>query len=170
MSVDRNVFRSAVGRYPTGVVVITCIVDGVDHAMTANSFTSVSLDPPLVMFGCEIDSRFHEAIVQTDRWGVSVLTSAADSVATWFAKSGRPLADQFAKVPHTRAESGVLFVNEAGAWMDCKTVSCVTAGDHDVIIGQVENIPLVNQDAHPLVYFDKKFIDLRLGDTPMGHA
>ena len=122
------------------------------------------------MFGCELDSRFHEAIVQTDRWGVSVLTSTAGPVATWFAKSGRPLADQFAEVPHTRTESGVLFVDDASAWLDCTTVSCVTAGDHDVIIGQVEDIPRVNHNAHPLVYFGKKFIDLRPGDTRVGDA
>ena len=65
--VDTAVFRQVMGRYATGVAVVTCVQDGFDHAMTANSFTSVSLEPPLVLVCVENDSRFHEAITAVDR-------------------------------------------------------------------------------------------------------
>ena len=66
-------FRLVMSRFATGVTVVTCVQDGFDHAMTANSFTSVSLEPALVLVCVENDSRFHEAISSVDRWSVSVL-------------------------------------------------------------------------------------------------
>lgn len=75
--VDPGRFRTAFGRFATGVSVVTCLVDGSDHAMTANSLTSVSLAPPLVLVCVERETRFHEAILTAGHWGVSVLGAQA---------------------------------------------------------------------------------------------
>ena len=85
-------FREAVSRFATGITVVTCVVDGVDHAMTANAFASVSLDPLLVLVCVERESRFHEAIAATHAWGVSILPADAEPTARWLATKGRPLA------------------------------------------------------------------------------
>ncbi|MDH4016127.1 MAG: flavin reductase family protein, partial [Actinomycetota bacterium] len=84
-------FRRATGRYATGIAVITTRADGLDHAMTANSFTSVSLDPLLALVCVERDSRFHSAVLAAGTWAVSFLPEGQEATARWFATRGRPL-------------------------------------------------------------------------------
>lgn len=99
-------FRDTMARFATGVTVVTCVQDGFDHAMTANSFTSVSLDPPLVLVSVEDDSRFHEALSAVGTWAVSVLAEHQKGRASWFATRGRPLVAQFDAARPTGASSG----------------------------------------------------------------
>lgn len=146
-------FRRTVGRYATGVTVITTVLDGVDHAMTSNSFTSVSLDPLLVLFCAERDARFHEAVLEAGVWGVSILTRDARRHAQWFATRGRPLIGQFGAAPHHRGTSGVPLLDEAIAWLECRTVAVHGAGDHDVIVGEVTHLPELPDLQDPLVYW-----------------
>ena len=150
---DPDLFRRAVGRYATGVTVVSTVADGLDHAMTANSFTSVSLDPLLVLVCVERDSRFHEAVLSAGLWGVSVLAEAAGRHARWFATRGRPLVGQFAQVPHHRGVTGAALLDESVAWLECRTTSVHEAGDHDILVGEVLAIPAVNREAAPLVYW-----------------
>src|SRR3989441_9653732 len=87
-SVDSRAFRNALGRFATGVTVVTtAVTDGV-HGMTANAFTSVSLDPPLVLISVGKQARMHAHILQTTRFGVSVLSQ--DQVAVAWSFAGRP--------------------------------------------------------------------------------
>src|SRR2546427_10220698 len=87
-SVDSRAFRNALGRFATGVTVVTtAVADGV-HGMTANAFTSVSLDPPLVLISVGKQARMHAHILQTTRFGVSVLSQ--DQVAVAWSFAGRP--------------------------------------------------------------------------------
>ena len=73
LDLDAQALRTVAGRYATGVAIVTAVAEGVDHAMTTNSFASLSLDPLLVLFCVERSSRFHEAIKLTDNFAVSVL-------------------------------------------------------------------------------------------------
>ena len=102
--------------------------------MTANSFTSVSLDPLLVLVCIERDSRFHDAMSQTDSWGVSILTRSAEATARWLATKGRPLENQLAagrallRADYwSRVDCG--FIGHLGV----RTVATYPAGDHDVV-------------------------------------
>lgn len=151
--VDADRFRQAVGRYATGVTVVSTVADGLDHAMTANSFTSVSLDPLLVLVCVERDSRFHEAVLSAGFWGVSVLAEPAGRHARWFATRGRPLVGQFSQVPHHRGTTGAALLDEAVSWLECRTTDVRAAGDHDILVGEVVAIPPVNREARPLVYW-----------------
>ena len=90
--VDPQAFRAVVSRFTTGVTVLTARHGGIDHAMTANAFTSVSLDPVLVLVCVEQEARFSEAILAAGEWGVSILDASARSASTWLAERGRPLA------------------------------------------------------------------------------
>ena len=81
---------------------VTTRADGVDHAMTANSFTSVSLDPLLALVCVERDSRFHSAVLAAGTWAVSFLPEGQEATARWFATRGRPLDGQFDQVPTRR--------------------------------------------------------------------
>jgi flavin reductase (DIM6/NTAB) family NADH-FMN oxidoreductase RutF len=164
---DTAAFRQVMGRYATGVAVVTCVQDGFDHAMTANSFTSVSLDPPLVLVCVENDSRFHEAITAVDSWAVSVLTEGQRGRARWFATRGRPLVGQFDATPTRRSPlSGALLLDDALATVECRTVAVHPAGDHDIVVGEVLALDLARPDAEPLLYFASDFRTLDAGTNP----
>jgi len=136
--VDEDAFRSAVGRLPAGVAVVTLRLRGLDHAMTASAVASVSLEPPLVLFCVHADARFREALDEVGTWAVSVLADDQASVADWLASPGRPAIDQLARVPHRAAPvSGAAWVDGAAAWFDCRTSAIHRAGDHDVVVGTV---------------------------------
>lgn len=160
-------FRAAMRRFPSGVTVITCRVDGVDHAMTASAFAAVSLDPPLVLVCVNRSARFAEAIASTDRWGVSILQEGAEPAARWFATSGRELVGQLDRVPHARGASGVALLDASLAHLECTTRDVVPAGDHDVVIGAVGSVVLLDhpRDGLPLVYWagDYRRLDREAG-------
>ena len=133
-------FRRAVSRYATGIAIVTTVTDGTDHAMTANSFTSVSLDPLLALVCVERDSRFHDAVLASGAWAVSFLPEGGEETARWFAKRGRPLAGQFAGHPTHRAVNGCVLLDRSLAGLELRTQQVVPAGDHDIVIGEVTAI------------------------------
>lgn len=170
---DPAAFRRAVARYATGIAVVTTRVDGVDHAMTANSFTSVSLDPLLALVCVERDSRFHDAVLAAGVWAVGFLPAGSADLARWFATRGRPLAGQFDRVATRRGANGCLLLADALAGLELTTAQVVPAGDHDILLGAVSAIhdPAAPRSAapgasaaqpqrDPTVYFASQFRDL----------
>jgi flavin reductase (DIM6/NTAB) family NADH-FMN oxidoreductase RutF len=99
---DAGAFRRAAGRFPTGIVVVATSVQGTGHAMTVSAFTSVSLDPLLVLFCAEKIARFHDAVLAAGIWSVSVLDEEAEKAARWLATRGRPLDGQLDMIAHHR--------------------------------------------------------------------
>src|ERR1700710_1785832 len=97
---DPSAYRRAMGRFATGVTVVTARAGDIDHAMTANTFTSVSLEPLLVLICVEREARFHDAVIEAGQWGVSVLDGSARAVSEWLATRGRPLHGQLDRAPH----------------------------------------------------------------------
>lgn len=150
-------FRRVASLYATGIAIVTTVADGVDHAMTANSFTSVSLDPLLALICAERDSRFHPAVCSAGIWSVSFLPEGADATARWFATRGRPLVGQFDNLAHRRAANGCLLLTDAVAALELRTDQVVSAGDHDVLIAEVTAVHVPQTAARPLVYFGSQF-------------
>lgn len=152
---DPERFRRAVGRFATGVCVVTSRLGRHDHAMTANAFMSVSLDPLLVAVSIAEDTRFLEAVVETGTWGVSVLDEAQRPAARWLATPGRPVVDQLAQVPHHRGPAtGVALLLGALTSMECRTQQVHPAGDHHLVVGEVVGLELPGGPGAPLVYYD----------------
>ncbi|MBW8481462.1 flavin reductase family protein [Actinomadura sp. PM05-2] len=150
---DGRLFREVTGAFATGVTVVTTVADGVDHAMTVNSFSSVSLDPPLVMFCAERTGRFHAAVLAAGFWAVSVLGTGHREASDWFAAPGRPLDDQLDGWPTVRgAETGAPLLAGALAALECRTRQVHEAGDHSIVVGQVLSLDLPDPDAEPLVF------------------
>ncbi len=145
-------FRRAMGTFATGVGVVTCVSDGQDHAMTANAIASVSLLPPLLLVAVDRATRFWEAVTQQQFWAVSVLAHGGRDSAAWLATSGRPLQGQLDRVPHRRSERGIALLDQSLAWLECRTHQTVSAGDHDILIGQVERVTQ-GPDGDALVYW-----------------
>jgi flavin reductase (DIM6/NTAB) family NADH-FMN oxidoreductase RutF len=156
--IDPVQFRTALGRFATGVTVVTCRVDGADHAMTANSLTSVSLEPPLVLVCVERETRFHEAILTATHWGVSVLGANARGAATWLATRGRPLAGQLDPVAHRRSSlTGVALLDEALAWFEVRTTAVHDGGDHRIVVGEVVGLTLAEDPPPALTFFRGRY-------------
>ena len=154
-------FRRATSRYATGIAIVSTVDEGIDHAMTANSFTSVSLDPLLALVCVERDSRFHAAVLAAGRWAVSFLPSAGgEQTARWFATRGRPLAGQFDTVRTHRGANGCLLLADSLAGLELTTDQVITAGDHDILIGAVTDVHDPLDGVDPTVYFASRFREL----------
>ncbi|WP_446664593.1 flavin reductase family protein [Flexivirga sp. B27] len=152
-SVTPRALRDAMGCLATGVCVITTFSAGHDVAMTANSVTSVSLDPPLVLVCIAKTARFHEAILQSGRWGISILDAGSHELSTAFAVPGRDAADQLANVRFDRGpETDVALLTSSVAQLECLTNAVHPAGDHDIVIGEVKSLAHVGPGKHPLLF------------------
>lgn len=135
---DPTDFRSAMKRLPSGVTILTTHRDGADHAMTADSFVSVSLDPVLVLVCIQRTSRFCEAVLTTRLFGVSVLAGDQEDLSRWFATRGRPLAGQLDQTPYSRgAHTGAALLDGALAHVECRVSEVHAAGDHVIVVAEV---------------------------------
>jgi flavin reductase (DIM6/NTAB) family NADH-FMN oxidoreductase RutF len=154
--VDRDAYRRAVGRFATGIAVVTTRLDGIDHAMTVNSFASVSLDPLLALFCAEKIARFHDAVLAAGVWGVSVLPDTAEDVSRFFAHRGRPLEGQLDGRPHHRGGLGVALLDDALATLECRTAAVHDAGDHSIVVGAVV-AAVTPAEGSPLLYHEGRY-------------
>ncbi len=151
-SVDVAAFRRAVGHFAAGVTVVTTRVGNVDHAMTASAFTSVSLDPVLVLVCADKEARFRDAVLESGTWGVSILSVADRHAAEWFAMKGRPLIGQMDRYPHHRDLTGAPLLDGAVSWLECRTHAVYDGGDHDIVVGAVLSAAEGDRDGVPLVH------------------
>jgi flavin reductase (DIM6/NTAB) family NADH-FMN oxidoreductase RutF len=162
-------FRRAAGFLANGITVVTTRLGDVDHAMTANSFTTVSLSPVLVLVCAERGTRFLDAVLESGSWAVSILDGTAREAAVWFATKGRPLESQLDHVPHRRGErTGAALLDDALAWLECETTATHDGGDHVIVVGQVLSVELpATLDAGakgPLVYYRGGYSSLHDAD------
>ncbi|MDO5699404.1 MAG: flavin reductase family protein [Dermatophilus congolensis] len=153
LTLPRDEFRQAMSRFATGVTVLTTHDGRLDHAMTANSITSVSLEPPLVLACIHNESRFLEAVREAKVWAVHVLASTQRPAADWLAVHGRPAHGQLDRVPHRRSESGVALLEEASATLECSTWQEYPGGDHAILVGRVETVHLPERVGEALLYY-----------------
>lgn len=157
-ALDALEYRRVVGRFATGVTVVTAVLDGEHHAMTCNSFTSVSLEPVLVLFCPEKVARFHDVVLEAGAWAVSVLGQDQQDASRHFARRGRTLEDQFAGIAHTHGPlTGAAVLDGALASLECRTVSTADAGDHTVVIGEVLGLGVPDPQAAPLLYYEGRY-------------
>ncbi|WP_189936842.1 flavin reductase family protein [Streptomyces sulfonofaciens] len=136
---------------------------GEDAGMTATSFMSVSLEPPLVLVSVRNGSRMDDLLAEQPLWAVSLLAEGQRQIAGRFAMRGR-LSDRllFQDVAHTRGEfSGAPLVDGALATLECRTRQRVTAGDHTLVIGLVLATALPRPEGTPLAYFRGRYRHLK---------
>jgi flavin reductase (DIM6/NTAB) family NADH-FMN oxidoreductase RutF len=137
-SIDSGEFRTALGRFASGITIMSTLQDGVAHAMTANAFTSVSLDPPLVLVCVDKGVRMHDAVLDCGYWAVSVLADGHRDIAERFAKSGRDLYSQFDGIgTRPGPKTGCPLIEEALSWLECRTWATYEGGDHTIVVGEV---------------------------------
>jgi flavin reductase (DIM6/NTAB) family NADH-FMN oxidoreductase RutF len=164
--VDRAAFRRAASSFASGIVVVTTSLEGVSHAMTVTAFTAVSLEPLLVLMCAEKVARFHDAVMATGIWAVSVLGEDAEKTAAWLATRGRQLAGQLDAIRHHAGPlTGAPILDDALAAMECRTTATYDGGDHSIVLGEVIGVTEPRPGA-PLLHWASRYH--RLGGLPGG--
>lgn len=149
--IDGSEFRRVMGHFSTGVAIVTSRREaGSPCGLTVNAFASVSLEPPLVLVCVEHGADSHRCIQESGVYAVNVLgEERGESLARRFATWG--VEDKFRGVAYREEETGSPVLEAALAWVDCRVVQAVEAGDHTIFVGEV-----LGADAHegrPLVYY-----------------
>jgi len=150
--VDRRAFRSALGRFTTGVIVVTAGSRRAPHAMTANAFMSGSLDPPLVVVSVGRTARMHQRLASVRRFGISILDRDQEAASRHFA--GQEVAG-FA--PAFGELAGVVVLAQAAVLMAASIEHRYACGDHTLVVGRVEAIAVIEEAAPPLVYYGGRY-------------
>lgn len=166
-------FRHAASRFPTGVTVLSTVVDGEPYGMTVNSFASISIDPLLVLVSVNNNSRTYEQVERSGVFAVTVLGTGQQQVARWFANSARPTgAGAFADIPwwpapHSRSP----ILAEGISYFDCVVDRVHVVGDHTMVIGAVRAFDVLS-DRPPLLFVQSRFAQFaRQGlSTPERHG
>lgn len=155
-AVDPSHFRNVLGHFASGVVIITSGSEGTPVGMTAQSFSSVSLDPPLVLFCAANSSTTWPKLRAMGRFCVNVLGQHQEDVSRGFARSG---VDKFAGVDWTWSERGNPLITDSLAYIECSLGEVHAAGDHEIVVGRVEQLWL-DHPGHPLLFFKGEFRQL----------
>ena len=146
---DSAAYRTVLGHFATGVVLVTAVDGDEPVGMACNSFTSVSLDPPLVLFCAAKSSTTWPRIQAAGKRAANFLDDDGEEICRLFAQKG---ADRFARVSYTPGRSGAPILEDALAYVDCETIAEHDAGDHVIVVGSV--VELGHQtEGKPLVFY-----------------
>ena len=154
-------FRDAMGAFATGINVITTTSGEVMYGMTASAFSSVSLDPPLILICIGITSEGSEVIRANGVFAVNVLSADQEPLSRFFASKDRPRGrDAFRGVDHYTAVTGSPLLEGAAAHLDCRLAETHEAGDHLIFIGEVLALE-VEPEKEPLLFHGGKYALLK---------
>jgi flavin reductase (DIM6/NTAB) family NADH-FMN oxidoreductase RutF len=161
-AVDGAGFRRVAGQFASGIMIVTTRLDGVDHAMTVTAFASVSLEPPRVLFCAEKIARFHDAVLATGIWALSVLDEDGEKTAQWLATRGRPLDGQLAGIAHHPGpQTGSPVLDDALGAIECRTTAVHDGGDHAIVVGEVIGVIGPPPGRRPLIHYDGRYRALK---------
>ncbi|GAA3388133.1 flavin reductase family protein [Cryptosporangium minutisporangium] len=150
---DQQRLRQVFGTFPSGVVAVAALVSAAPVGLVASSFTSVSLDPPLVSFCIAHTSTTWPTLRTAPRLGVSILSGAQE-------RAGRQLAgraaDRFADLSWRTTEDGAVLLEQASGWFETSIEQEVRAGDHDIVVLRVRDLD-AHHDVTPLVFHASQF-------------
>ncbi len=146
---DAAAIRTVVGHYATGVAIITALDGDEPVGMACNSFTSVSLDPALVLFCAAKSSSTWPRIQAAQKWAANILEEDGEEICRLFAQKG---ADRFAHLSYTTGRTGAPLLDQAIAFVDCETVAEHDAGDHVIVVGRALELGYASE-GKPLLFY-----------------
>ena len=155
MAFDPMLQRQIMGRFATGVTVVTTRYGDQISGMTANAVMSLSLDPPLIVVSVDRQSNMHGHLTQGQCYAINVLRHDQEEISRRFAKPG---PKDFSGIELTVAETGAPIFVDALAYVDCRVVDVAAAGDHDMFIG--EPIGGETYDGQPLIFYSGQYAQL----------
>lgn len=146
---DSDTFRSVLGRFASGVTILTARDDaGRDHGMTVSAFCSISLQPPLVLACIDHAASMHALLLTHPRFGVNILSSSQEAYSRRFADEAD---DRFDGIAYRRGDSGVVLLEDALAHLECRVAAHHDAGDHTLFVAEVERAE--PREGRPLLYY-----------------
>jgi flavin reductase (DIM6/NTAB) family NADH-FMN oxidoreductase RutF len=155
--VDPDTFRSVLGRFATGVTVITTVDPaGRDHGMTVSAFCSLSLEPPMVLVCIDRGATMHDRLVEGTPFVVNVLAAGQEPLSRRFA-SGNP-DDRFVGIGFGRSAGGAALLDDVLAWLECRVAARHPGGDHTIVVGQVDRAG--SRQERPLLYYRSGYATL----------
>ena len=157
MDFDSLLYRRVLGQFATGVTVVTTIT-GSDEpwAMTANSFTSISLDPPIVLVSVSRGITTNDAIRASGVFAVNILRAEQIELARRYSRRERP-PKQFGDVETSTSSTGSLIIAGCLGWVDCRLTEATEQGDHTVFFGTVESLDIAEHGGDPLLYYHSSY-------------
>lgn len=169
--IDADRYRAVMGRFVTGVTVVTTLDGGPGAAPTAdpaalqpfgttvNSFSSVSLDPPLVLITIGRERSIHPVLARAGRFAVNILAEGAQALSDCFAGAPSPIPrSAFCGAAWHPSPSGLPFLDAALAWVDCELERTIEAGDHTIYLGRVTALQTSDSREWPLLYFQRRYL------------
>ena len=159
MTINENDFKHSLATFATGVTVVTTVdTNGILYGVTINSFSSVSLSPPLVMFCLDVSSSVHDVFQASQHFVVNILSAKQEDVSKRFASQEE---EKWIDTPHHIAkESGCPILEDTLAHIACKRYATHLAGDHTIIIGEVVGLEHNQDGKKPLLYYQSKYTGL----------
>jgi flavin reductase (DIM6/NTAB) family NADH-FMN oxidoreductase RutF len=159
LSIDPNEFRGIIGRFATGVTVVTAAHDGRFHGMTANAVTSVSLEPPMLLVCVAKTAHAHALITQSRAFAVNILGEEQEAVSSLFAQRSEPEAGRLQGAGFTIGGTGSPLLDDCAAYLECRVTEVFEGGDHSIFLGEVVAESIGN-DGAPLVFFRGRYRSL----------
>jgi flavin reductase (DIM6/NTAB) family NADH-FMN oxidoreductase RutF len=161
MAVDPEEFRLAMRSWATGVSVVTTKYQDVRHGMTVNSFTSISLTPPLVLVSMEQKTRTHSLVEKSRIFGITILSEHQQTISDCFAGRCGDQENRFANLKTHILLTGAPFVDGGLVDLDCQVVSTFDAGTHTLFLGEVVALQSGKEDL-PMIYFSRTYRRLQI--------
>jgi flavin reductase (DIM6/NTAB) family NADH-FMN oxidoreductase RutF len=156
MMLDAHSFRAVLGRFASGITVITARdAIGRDHGMTVSAFSALSLDPPLVLCCIDRAASFHPTIAAAEHFAVNVLAAGQEALSRRFAET---TDDRFDGVGFTRGQTGAALLDDTLAWLECRVAARHAGGDHTIVVGVVEAAGA--REHRPLLYYRGGYANL----------
>lgn len=162
MIVDSQAFRAVMGRFATGVTVVTSCQGNYRYGITVNAFTSLSLDPPLVLICIERNSRVHQILLESRIFAVNLLSAEQEELSRCFASTSELRYNDFCEAPSHAESTGAPVLEGTLGFLDCRVVDVFPGGDHSIFVGHVEALSSVDasggEPPEPLLYFRSRYL------------
>lgn len=163
-TIDQRKFRDALGRFATGVTVITTLTSsGQPLGLTANSFNSLSLDPAMILWSLSKDTPYAKDFLECKHFAVNILAVSQQNLSDQFSK---PAGDRFAGVDWRKGVNGMPLIASCLANFECRNTTCYDGGDHHIFVGAVERFQF--SDGQPLIFYDGRYCAVGDVETEIG--
>jgi flavin reductase len=153
------------GSFATGVTVITMPTAEGAWGMTANSVTSLSLEPTLILVCIDRATRTYQHILASGVWAVNILSAEQEAVSRTYAMKDFNVERTMVDTPYRRAVTGAPIIDGCLAYLDCRTYATYEGGDHTIFLGEVQEARVADTEAQPLLFFRGRYGHLAESST-----
>jgi len=169
MGIGPDRYREVMGHFATGISVVTALEGSRPHGITVNAFSSVSLDPALVMVALDRRRYITPIVRDAGRYAVNVLGADQQALSDCFAHAPvSPGREAFCGATWHGGPTGLPLIDGSIATLECTIVETFSAGDHDLFIGRVDSLEQHDEDVAPLLYYRRRYLRIEQGaDSPV---